>query len=153
MGDTSIVVDGYTFVFKDSDIESIEETPVSQSENTEIAQSGPMGGYNYDFNGAKKTIKITGQLTLAATTRVAGYSVTTILAQKQWLESMINGSQSPLELNDDFAGQSVYQKAGALAPYLASFTSTQAMVGIISFKRVRGESNWLPFSISLEVGI
>lgn len=112
-----------------------------------------MASYNYDYNGSKKIIVIKGQLTAAASTRVSGYTVTTILAQKQWLESLINGSQSAITLTDDFAGQSVYQSSGATPPYNASFTTTKAMVGIFECERQRGNPNMLPFTITLEVGI
>lgn len=152
MGNTSLTVGSYTFVFNTSDIEKVDETIQSEHSNDAIASQGPMGAYNYDFAGTQKTVQISGVLTDSATTRVSGYTVTTILAQKQWLESLINGQQDAITLVDDYASQSVLQKSGATPPYNAAFTSTQAMAAMIKFWRTRGEPNIMNFQITLNVG-
>jgi hypothetical protein len=111
-----------------------------------------MSNLNYDYDGVMKVITITGALTDSGTTRVAGQTITTKLAQKQWLESMINGDQHEITLTDDYEGQSVLKKAGATVPYLGSFTTTKAMASSIKFSRERGNPLKIPFALSIEVG-
>lgn len=152
MADTSLTVNGITFVFNQSDIDNIQETIEARAETSEIGGDAPMGNYNYDYDGTLKTITISGALTTAPTTRVAGYTITSILAQKQWLESMINGRQTDITLVDDFAGQSCLSYIGATAPYQASFTTTKCMNARVTFTRQRGNPNMLPFNITLQVG-
>jgi len=152
MGDTQIKVGSYIFTFQPSDIDSVEEVIGADIQNIKIASSAPAQALNYDYNGTEKTIVITGRLHTADTTRVAGYSVTTKIAQKQWLESLINGAQGDIELEDDYAGQTAYTKAGATPPYLTTFTSTFAKAGNIRFRRDNGKPNEIPFTISLFVG-
>ena len=152
MADTSLTVGGYTFTFQSGDIEFIESNITSSVEPTKITKTGAMGTLNYDFDGVLKTITIEGILTPATTTRVAGYSVTSVLSQKQWLESMINGNQGVIELTDDYEGQSVLSDSGATAPYLGSFTSTKCKSGNIKFRRTRGLVNRLKFTLTLVVG-
>lgn len=152
MGDTQIIVGSYTFTFQPSDIDDIEETVTSDIQNIKIAGSSPMANYNYDYSGTAKVITITGKLHEASSTRVSGYTVTTILAQKQWLESVINGSQGIIELNDDFAGQTALTKSGATPPYLTAFTSTKSMAASIKFRRVAGKPNELPYTLVMLVG-
>lgn len=152
MGDTSIKVSGYEFIFQAGDIVYIESTIESKKETIEIAATGPMGCLNYDYDGSTKIIVIKGALTTAATTRVSGYSVTTKLAQKQWLESLINGSQSEIELEDDYEGQSVLNSSSPTPPYLGGFTSTKCMAATISFKKVAGDPNRIHYTLTLQVG-
>lgn len=152
LGDTQLKVGGYTFTFQPSDIEKVESTIDSGQTTTKIAGSGPMNNINYDLDETGKVITISGALTEAQTTRVAGFTVTTKIAQKQWLESLINGNQGPIELEDDYEGQSILSSAGATPPYLGSFTSTKCMSGRITFRRDRGNPNKIPFTIILNVG-
>lgn len=152
MADTQLKIGGYTFTFTDSDVHSVKSDIISSKETIEISSSGPMSNRNYDYSGTKKTITIKGALTPAATTRIAGYTITTILSQKQWLESAINGVQSEIELEHDTEGQSVLSTVSATAPFLASFTSTKAMFSTITFEKRSGEPNHLPFTLILNVG-
>ncbi len=152
MANTSIVVSGYTFVFQTGDIDTIEEQIMSKAEQQSIAATSPAGSRLYDYDGTIKVITIRGALTDASSTRVVGYTITTMLAQKQWLESIINGSQTDIELNDDYAGQTVLTTAGATPPYLGAFTSTIAFQSEIKFTRRRGQPNKIEFSLTLFVG-
>ena len=152
MADTSLTVGGYTFTFQSGDIDFVESDIASSVESTKITKTGSMGTLNYDFDGVLKTITIQGVLTPAATTRVSGYSVTSVLSQKQWLESLINGNQGLIELTDDYESQSVLSDSGATPPFLGSFTSTKCKNGNIKFRRERGLVNRLKFTLILVVG-
>lgn len=152
MGDTKLIIGGYTFTFTPSDIYEVASTITSEQDNQSAGATGPAGSYNYDYSGSTKIITIRGALTTASTTRVAGYSITTKLAQKQWLESMINGTQSEIELEHDYESQSVLYATGATPPYLSAFTSTKAMSSKITFRTVTGEPNKIYFNITLKVG-
>lgn len=148
----SFTTKGITFTFQDSDVNKVVSSISTGIENTEITQSGPMGSYNYDFEGVKKTITLNGQLTEADTSRTSSGTVTTILLQKQWLESLANGEQGNIEFDSTYESQSVLNAQSASFPLLASFTSTKVMVDSINFTENQGEVEQLQFQIVLLVG-
>lgn len=148
----SFTTKGITFTFQDSDVNKVVSSISTGIENTEITQSGPMGSYNYDFEGVKKTITLNGQLTEADTSRTSSGTVTTILLQKQWLESLANGEQGNIEFDSTYESQSVLNAQSASSPLLASFTSTKVMVDSINFTENQGEVEQLQFQIVLLVG-
>lgn len=152
MGDTQLIINGLTFTFDPGEILSVESTIDSKKEDVQISGTSAMSCLNYDYDGVKKTIVITGKLYDCATTRVAGYTILTKFAQKQWLESMINGDQYEITLVDDFESQSVLKKSGATLPYLGSFTTTKALSAQVKFKRESGKPNETAFTITLDVG-
>ena len=152
MADVKFIVGGYTFTFQNGDVKSVKSDVSSKSEQQEISQTGPMGAYLYDYDGVTKTVTISGTLTEASTTRISGYSITTIFQQKQWLESIANGSQVGIEIESTYESQSILSSGSPTPPFLGGFTSTYCMVQSMSFVEKGGNPNELDFTIVLMVG-
>jgi hypothetical protein len=153
MATPTLTVGGITFTFNDGDCKKVDEDIQSEMENATVGGKGPMGSTNYDYTGVIKLITITGFLTEAASTRVSGgYTITSILAQKQWLESLVNGQQTAVTFTSTYSTQSVLGTTGASAPYKGSFTSTKAFVQKAKFTEVEGKPSVLEFSLTLQVG-
>jgi hypothetical protein len=148
---TTLTVNGIVFTFNDSDVQSVRSAIGTQIENTPI-KGGPMFAYNYDNDGTSKQITVKGILTAAATTRTSSGTVTTILSQKQWLESLANGDQTEIEFDSEYESQSVFSKTSAISPFQAAFTSTKVVVDGMDFESVSGKPNELAFTIVLRVG-
>lgn len=150
---TSITANGLTFTFNEWDIDNVKSTIVSGAEQTETTISGPSGAYVIDTNGARKRIEINGKLTVATSTRLSGgYTITTILQQKQWLESLVNGNQYSITFVSAYESQSVSTRSASNLPYLSDFVTTKCIVEAMSFDDQSGLPNLLPFSIVLLVG-
>lgn len=152
MAAPTLAVGGITFTFSEGDVDSVKSVIEGRAETSEISGTGPMGAQNYDYDGVTKTITVTGRLTLAASTRTSSGTVTTILAQKQWLESVLNGAQNAITFTSTFETQSVSQASGATPPYQAAFVSTLAMKSRIDFTEVQGNPSMLSFTMILQVG-
>ena len=153
MTDVTLTVDGYTFTFNPGDVEKVDEDINAQPEQTDISRTGPMGAYVYDYAGVLKTITISGFLTTAATTRISGYTITTLTQQKQWLESLANGSQSGITITSNYSSSSVSQKVGSTPPYLGSFVPTTCKVGPMKFTERTGDIERIPFNMTFYVGV
>jgi hypothetical protein len=152
MADVTLTVDGKTFTFNEGDVSKVNESITARPENTEVTKSGPMGSYNYDFEGCTKIITISGVLTEAASTRIPGYLITTIYSQKQWLESLANGDQKPITFTSTYATQSILSAVSATPPFQGAFTSTKCMVDSMSFDENGGDPSKIKFSMSFRVG-
>jgi len=152
MGDVTLTVDGTTFTFQPGDVQKIQSSIQSKAEQQEVAAAGPMGAYLYDYDGCVKVITVSGVLTAASTTRISGYSINTIVEQKQWLESLVNGSQTAITFDSDFESISVTTSTSPTAPYKGAFQYTTCMVQSITFTQAGGDPNRLPFNMTLLVG-
>ena len=151
MADTTITVSGNTFTFTPGDVIKIGSSIQSLAEVTSVSSTGPMGSYLYDYDGSSKTITVSGALTTASTTRISGYTITTITQQKNWLESLINGGQVPITFESTYELLSVTDNTGS-APYNGGFAYTKCMVQSMNFTEESGRPNKLPFTIVLLVG-
>jgi len=151
----SLTVDGTTFTFEDDEIDSIESNTTQAPDNISIVGTGAMGGYTYNYDGAKKTITVVGSLRDVTTTRVASYSINTAIEQKQWLESVFNGQTDKITFVSDYETLTPYTSSGATPPYKSAFTYTKAIGGSIRFRQTSfniGNDNLLQFNITLVVG-
>ena len=144
---------GYTFTFQNGDVTKITSKIVTNIEVTSISGFGPLGGYIYDYEGVTKQIAISGRLTVASSTRVSGYSVTAILTQKQWLESVANGIQGAIEFDSNYESQSVLSSSSPTAPFLGSFSTTYCKIASLEFNEEEANPDMLPFTMVLEVGL
>lgn len=151
MADISFSVNGVTFTFQEGEVEKISSKITSNIEPEAIPSLGPLATYFADYNGPIKTITITGSLFESATTRVTGYSVNTIIEQKEWLESMINGAQTTITFTSNYESLTISSINGATAPYLGSFGYTKGFIQDIGFDETIGEVGILPFTITLVV--
>ena len=148
---TSITTGGVTFTFQDGNVHTVESSLNSGIENNPT-KGGPMRGRNWDNNGCTKTITLKGALTAAVSTRTSTGTVTTIYSQKQWLESLVNGSQSAITIDTTYEDQSVLDKTPATSPFQGAFTSTKILVQTMRFTERAGEPNRLDFEIVFVVG-
>lgn len=152
MADVTLTIGSYTFTFNEGDVKKVTESIAGTADQQEIAGAGPMSAYVQDYDGVKKVIKVEGHLTVAASTRIPGYTITTIFQQKQWLESVLNGSQTQITFTSTYATQSILSAGAATPPYLGSFTSTKAKKGFITFYENEGDPSRLQFDATLLVG-
>lgn len=151
MADVTLTVNGLTFTFNEGDVQKVSCKITTFIDQQEVSSLGPANAYLYDYDGVTKTISISGVLTLAATTRIAGYTITTIYSQKQWLESLANGQQTLITFTSTYDSQSVTDNTG-IAPFQGGFTSTYVMVQDMSFDETAGDPSELPFNITFKVG-
>lgn len=152
MTDVSITTKGITFTFENGEVDKVTSSIQTGIENSEVTQAGPMGSYNYDFEGVKKIITINGTLFESSSSRTSTGTVTTLLAQKQWLESLCNGDQGDIEFNSNYESQSVFNSLSATSPYVSSFTSTKVMIDSMNFSEVTGDPERIRYQISFKVG-
>jgi hypothetical protein len=152
MTDISLTAGGYTFTFAEGEVSNIRSRIDSGVEEQPISATGPASAYTYDYEGCNKIITINGVLFETTSSRVDGYSINTIIEQKQWLESLANGSQSNITFTSNYETQSVLYSASATPPYLGSFTSTNVKVKSLNFSETIGEVNKVDFEIVLNVG-
>lgn len=153
MADISITTtSGITFTFAEGQIKTINSKIEANIEPQAIPTVGPSGAYLFDYNGPVKTINLTGDLFATGTSRVTGYSIDTVIEQKQWLESLINGNQQPLTFTSNYETLSVLSQASATPPYQSSFTYTKVFIQSLSFNEQEANVEALPFSMTLIVG-
>ena len=152
MTNVTLTVDSVVFTFQDGDLDKCKATIMSNIENSMVTGMGPMGAYNYDFDGCSKTLDISGTITLATTDRTSTGTCKTILAQKQWLESLINGNQGVVTFGSNYETQSVDTTTGAVSPNQSHFTNTTCKIESMSFDEEGGNPLQLPFRMQLLVG-
>lgn len=152
MTNVTLTVSNITFTFQDGDVDKCKATPASEIDNSMISGMGPMGAWNYDYDGCNKKITISGVLTASETDRTSTGTCKTILAQKQWLESLINGQQSSLTIVTRYETESTETSAGGDSPNQGDFTATECMVENMSFEENSGNPHQLPFNMRLAVG-
>lgn len=148
----TLIANSIQFTFQDGDVKNVETTITSLADNQPITASGPLGAFNTDFSGAQKRIVLRGFLHAAVSTRVAGYSVTSILGQKQWLESLINGQQYTIFFFSNYESSSVTGTSGAVLPQLGQYASTQCYIDSLFFRENEADPLRLEFNISFIVG-
>jgi hypothetical protein len=151
----SLTVDGTTFTFDDDEIDSVESETNQSPDQISITGTGAMGSYIYNYDGAKKTIRVTGHLKKSDSTRISGYSIDTIIEQKQWLESVFNGTNNKITFVSDYETTSPYNTTSITPPYKSSFAYTKVIGGSIRFIQNTfniGNDNLLSFTMLLVVG-
>jgi len=152
MASVTFTVGGITFTFGDGDVNTCKSSIMSNIENSMITGMGPMGAYNYDFEGCTKSIEVAGQLTPQSSTRTDSGTVKTILEQKQWLESLINGNQKVVTFTSNYESKTVDITIGAVSPNQAHFTDTTCKIESLSFDEKGGNPLQLPFRMSIKIG-
>jgi len=152
MTSVTLTVNSITFTFENGDVDTCKSNIQSNIESSLITGLGPMGAYIYDFEGCSKVIEISGNLTPATTTRTSSGTIKTILEQKQWIESLINGIQGLITFTSNYETKSANTVTGAATPYQSAFTNTTCKVQSMSFDEKGGNPLQLPFRITLTVG-
>jgi len=152
MTDISFTVNGKVFTFAEGECEKITSTISSDCTSEKLPGAGPMNNYLNDYDGSDKTINITGTLFETVSSRVSGYSVNTIIEQKQWLESLINGMQKAITFTSNYETLTILNSSSETPPYQGSFTYTKGYIKSITFSEYMGQVNKLDFTISIIVG-
>lgn len=132
-----------TFTFQEGDVDTVTSRLSASPDADMMPGTAPLGVILIDFNGSKKTITMTGLLTLATSSVTDVSTTTTILAQKKWLEKLINGTQSI------FTFTSTYE---TLSYDGSTFSSTTAMSTSITFTEQSGNPNKLDFTFEMVIG-
>lgn len=122
------------FTFQLSDVQKINATRNANLDKNSMPLSDADSALIFDFDGVMKTLALTGILTDATTTRVAGQSVLTITQQKNYLEGLADGFQSALSFSSTYeSGYYVW-------------------IDAMTFDEEAGNVNSLPFTLNLTVG-
>jgi len=152
MATVTLTTNGTTFTFAEGEVKKISSKINANTETQEISGTGPATAYTYDYQGAVKTITISGVLFETDTTRISGYTITSILDQKQWLESIVSGTQNAITFTSNYETMSSLSATGAIAPFLSSADYTYVKVQDMSFDEFEGLVEELAFSITFIVG-
>jgi hypothetical protein len=152
MTDISFTVNSQVFTFAEGECEKITSTISSDCTSEKLPGAGPMNNYLNDYDGSDKTISITGCLFETVSSRVTGHSINTIIEQKQWLESLINGMQRAVTFTSNYESLTILSSSSATPPYQGSFTYTKGYIKNITFTEYMGQVNKLDFSISIIIG-
>lgn len=153
MADISFTVDGTTFTFAEGEVKQIQSSIETDAQQERLSSSPAMSAQLFDFSGVLKTIRLSGVLFETTASRISGYSINTIVEQKQWLESLLNGTQDSIEFSSNYESLTPLQKSGATAPYKSAFTSTKCIIANLNFSEIEGKTSELAFNITLYVGI
>jgi len=153
MADITITTsDGTKFTFAEGEVKQISSKITTNIEAMAISGTGASTAYLYDYEGGAKTITLSGILFETGTSRISGYSVDTIIEQKQWLESLCNGTQLPFTFTSNYESLSVLSASGPTPPYKGGFTNTKCMVQNLNFDEYEARVEELKFSLTITVG-
>jgi len=150
--DVNLIVNGITFTFLAGEVQSVESVVTQNPDKIPIYGSGPMGGYVFNFDGAVKTITVTGVLGLAPSTRTSSGTITTIKQQKQWLESLCAGNADSITFNSEYESETCDVLTGATSPYQSHFIQTKGVVATLRTIREEGKVDYLPYTLQLVIG-
>ncbi len=148
----TLTANSITFTFNQGDISKISSKLTPNLDPMPLPLSGPTGVLIYDMEGVMKQITVVGALTSTSSTRISGYTITSILQQKQWIESLVNGVQSIITFVSNYEEESVSFAKVSPDPYLATFGSTTVKISSLTFDEEEANPDMLPFTLVLEVG-
>ena len=148
----ALTKNGITFTFLDWEIDRVKATLLQSPDNTPITSTGPMGSYIYNYDGATKSITVTGYLQLASTTRTSTGTITSIADQCKWLEGLFCGSSQGITFTSTYNTQSPDYETGAVSPFPAHYTNTTVIGGMFEHDEINGFVNELAYTLTLIVG-
>ena len=148
-----------TFTFQDGNVNKLKSEIISAPDVQPLPIANVMQNFAYDFEGVSKIITMSGRLTAATSTRVTGgFTITSILQQKRWLESLHDGFQQGIKITSAYESQSSYDKnTTSYAPYLTNINETNTnniTVGYIvklDFDEEEANPNSLLFTMTLHI--
>ena len=152
MTDVSFTVNSQVFTFAEGECDKITSTISSDCTSEKLPGSGPRSNYLNDFDGSDKTITITGCLFETVSSRVAGYSINTIIEQKQWLESLVNGMQRVITFTSNYETRTILNSSDPTLPYQGQFYVTKGYIKSITFTENMGIVSKIDFTITMIVG-
>jgi len=148
----TLTVSGIIFTFLDEEVDSVRSRTTQSPDNVTITGTGAMGSYLFNYEGATKTIIVSGRLLTASTTRTSIGTVKTIAAQKKWIEGIFAGQSNAVTFSSDFEDETPDVVTGFALPYVMHYATTTVIGGAIDFEQIAGEINELPFTMTLVVG-
>ena len=134
---------GVTFTFEEGEINTVSPELIADLDHSPMPISGPMGSMLFDISGVTKVILVSGQLIESSSTRTSTGTTTTILQQKQWLESLMNGNQTRVTFTSNYELESYGSN---------EFKDTTVMVQRLNFTEESANPQQLMFSMNLLVG-
>lgn len=138
----TITSGGVTFTFNEGDVENISSSLNANLDADSMPMTPPTDSLMFDFTGVIKSITLSGKLSNSGSTRLSTGTATTIDAQRQWLEKIVNGEQAGITFVSNYS--SSYNGS--------TFVSSPCMIASMEFNEVTGEPASLQFRISLNVG-
>lgn len=126
--------DSVVFTWNPGDIIDISVAKDANLDENPLPGGDSDANFVIDFNGVSKTIRLTGKITPATTTRTSTGTTTTIAQQLAWLETLVNGAQTGHTLNTTFQSSKTV--------YCRSF----------EYKEMSGNPNFAEFTIDLVEG-
>jgi len=139
--------DSVVFTFADGEVKTVRSEITSQVDSIPMPASAPANTILLDLGGVIKKITVTGTLFVTATTRTSVGTVTSLLAQKQWLEDLMDGGQTSMLFTSNFESYS-HDGTGSWE----STSTTQVVVQKLTFAENEGNPNEIPFVMNLMVG-
>ena len=145
-----------TFTFADGEVNSVSSRTTATPDADPMPMSSPGQALIFDFNGALKTITVTGILFETTVSRVSGGTVQTIAQQKRWLETLLDGSQLSVQFNSNYE-KYTFAGDGSNVGHVDSFvagtgTQTKVVVTDITFEEREGSPNDMPFTMRMVAG-
>ena len=151
----TLIVNSVTFTFNPGDVKSISSETVSNPDVDPIPLSPPMSSLALDLSGVSKNITVSGVLTTATSTRTSSGTVTSVLAQKEWLERIQNGNQGLLTFTSNYEEFTMGSGDASISTSdsdTALTTPTQGMINRMRFEEIEGEPEQLSFTFTIRIG-
>ena len=130
------------FTFGAGDLESVQSNVSTDLDFDSMPGSTADSAMLFDFNGVKKTIRISGQLSNNGANKLSSGSAITINEQRQWLEKTLNGFQTALQFSSNYS--STWNGV--------SWLQSVILFSSVTFTEQIGSPSGLPFEITLFVG-
>lgn len=134
--------DGVVFTFNEGDADEVETALNAGLDFDAMPTMPATAGLLFDFNGVTKTIRISGALTLATSSRTSVGSCISIDEQRQWLEAFVDGQQRGSTFTSNYS--STWNGH--------AWVSSKILVGAITFTEQSGYPNHLKFTMQFSIG-
>jgi len=122
--------DSVIFTFQDGDCDTVTSAKNGQVDVSPLPGSDSDSAFGIDINGVTRTFTLSGVLTPATSTRTSSGTTTTVQQQLDWLETLLNGTQTGHTLNTTF------------------YSSKNVFVQSINMQESSGDSGILDFTIT-----
>jgi len=147
MVNVTITTSATTFTFGDGEVSSIVEEITAQPDSIPMPASPPASTILLDLGGATKKITISGILFDDGTDRLSTGTAITLLAQKQWLEGLIDGAQSTVTFTSNYSSKT---SDGDADP--DDWEDTSVVVSTLRFTETEGKPSEIEFTMTLMAG-
>ena len=112
----TITMDSVVFTFKEGNVDTVKVNKQGALDENPMPASDSDYTFVMDFNGVTKSITLSGNLSLAATSRTSTGDTKTIEEQMDWLLTLVDGAQ------DGYTFSSTFQTAKTVYCRKVDFT-------------------------------